>query len=309
MKKILLITLVLGFYLSPIQSFANKTDSVGTKVKDGKIYIIHEVQKGEGLYGISKKYNVSLADLIRENPGSDAVIKIGQKLIIPTNRKASGNEKDVISDYYRKNQQEQQSSGEKKPNEVGTFATKHTVEKGQTLFAIARKYETTVGEIIALNNLKTNDLQEGQILLIPSKKSTVVADDTKPNDNTSAKLEDKKPVEKEKVVTEQTNTAGYAIRTEKLPEYNLEKVEEKGKVIIGDKNIPVDKHVGLHHDAPEGTVIMVTNPENGQTIFVKIIGNFTRSEKDADVIKISNASAERLGLTKSGTFITLSYAR
>jgi len=309
MKKLLLIILGLSFYLYPIKSFAHKTDSVGVKVKDGKIFIIHEVQKGEGLYGISKKYNVSLSDLLIENPGSDAVIKVGQKVIIPTYRNASGDEKDAISDYYRKSQKEQPSKSEKIPDEVSTFATKHTVEKGQTLFSISKKYETTVKEIIALNNMKTNDLKEGQVLLIPSKKSTIVILDSEPEDKIANKEEDEKTVEKETVVTEKSNSAGYSLRTEKLPEYNLEKVEEKGKVIIGDKNIPVDKYVGLHHEAAEGTVIMVTNPENGQTVFVKIVGNFTKSEKDADVIKISNASAERLGLTKSGTFITLSYAR
>lgn len=45
--------------------------------------IIHEVQEGETLYSIAKKYNVSLEDVIRLNPGSDQGIGAGTKLIIP----------------------------------------------------------------------------------------------------------------------------------------------------------------------------------------------------------------------------------
>ncbi|MCW2118725.1 glucosaminidase domain-containing protein [Flavobacterium sp. 7A] len=42
----------------------------------------HEVEKGDTLYSISKKYNVSVDDLIRKNHLSDNTISIGQKIKI-----------------------------------------------------------------------------------------------------------------------------------------------------------------------------------------------------------------------------------
>lgn len=306
MKKLFFTSIFLLFGI--VHLYANKTDSIGVKSKDGKIFIIHEVEKGDGLYSISKKYNVSLIDLIKENPGADDLIKIGQKLIIPTNRKALGNESGVITDYYVKTSSSKTTNATGNKNEVGTFAIKHSVQKGESLYSISKKYQTTVGEIVALNNLTSNEIQEGQILLIPSKKTGVVADDRNGKEQQVVKKTEETVV-KETVRTEQSNSKGYQIKTEKLTEYDLEKVEEMGIVTIGDKSIPVDKHYGVHHSAPEGTVIMVTNPENGQSVFVKIIGNFPRKEDSADVLRISNATAEKLGLTKSGIFISLSYAR
>ena len=45
----------------------------------------HEVQKGETLYSISRKYGISVGELCSENNiSTSAVIKTGQKLKIPT---------------------------------------------------------------------------------------------------------------------------------------------------------------------------------------------------------------------------------
>ena len=54
----------------------------------------------------------------------------------------------------------------------------------------------------------------------------------------------------------------------------IEKVEETGKTLVGGGKIPSDKNFALHFNAPIGTVIMVTNPENKSTVFVKVTGNF-----------------------------------
>ena len=58
-----------------------KSDEI--KEIDGKQYYIHHVQKGHTLYSISKVYNVSVKDLIFENPGSENGINIDEKLNIP----------------------------------------------------------------------------------------------------------------------------------------------------------------------------------------------------------------------------------
>lgn len=46
----------------------------------------------------------------------------------------------------------------------------HTVKRGETLSGIARKYDTTVGALVAHNGIKNpNVIQVGQLINIPSK--------------------------------------------------------------------------------------------------------------------------------------------
>ena len=49
--------------------------------------ITHEVKKGETMFGISKKYNVPVADLEKMNPFLKDGLKIGQTIIIAQNTK------------------------------------------------------------------------------------------------------------------------------------------------------------------------------------------------------------------------------
>lgn len=48
------------------------------------------------------------------------------------------------------------------------ISKKHLVVKGDTLYSLSRLYKTTVAEIKATNNLKSNDLTIGQELIIPN---------------------------------------------------------------------------------------------------------------------------------------------
>jgi flagellum-specific peptidoglycan hydrolase FlgJ len=57
---------------------------------------------------------------------------------------------------------------EKKYKEVKIVAITHTVVKGDTLYSLSRKYNTTVDVIKSNNNLTSNDLKIDQILIIKS---------------------------------------------------------------------------------------------------------------------------------------------
>lgn len=62
-----------------------------------------------------------------------------------------------------------------------TSTNTYKVVKGDTLYSIARKFNTTVDELKALNNLTSNTISIGQILKIPSSSTTtytVVKGDT-----------------------------------------------------------------------------------------------------------------------------------
>ena len=60
----------------------------------------------------------------------------------------------------------------KLPNESrpkNLYKVTHFVDKGETLYSISKKYNITVKEIKGLNNLKSNDLNIGQELIIKIK--------------------------------------------------------------------------------------------------------------------------------------------
>lgn len=46
---------------------------------------LHTVEQGETLYGLAKRYGVTMDELTAANPGSDKGIKMGQELVIPCN--------------------------------------------------------------------------------------------------------------------------------------------------------------------------------------------------------------------------------
>ena len=101
--------------------------------------LIHVVQRGDTLYSIAKLYNTTVDKIKRLNNLSSNTLKIGQKLIV--NENASSTPQTNLFTY--------------------------TVQKGDNLYNIARKYNTTVNELKKLNNLTSDVLQIGQKLQVP----------------------------------------------------------------------------------------------------------------------------------------------
>lgn len=300
-------------------ALAHKTDSVGTKVMNGKMYILHEVKAGDGLYNISKRYNVNLKDIVAENPGADEVIKLGQQILIPTGKKPEMQDK-VVSDFFDGSSLPKGKYDKMEPNntvKVSTFAKYHKVVKGETLYAISKQYNTSLEMIKTLNALKSNEVAEGQRLLVQDGSAkTETVDKGTEVETEYTKMKEEMEVQKyddigydTPVETQQSeSTTGYSVRVEKLVEYNIEKVEEQGTAAVGSSSVPSDKNFALHFNAPIGTVIMVTNPENKNTVFVKVTGNFTKKENSAEIIKLSEGSAKQIGVTNKSK-VLLSYAR
>ena len=101
----------------------------------GTYYI---VKSGDSLWSIAKKYDVTVNELKVANNLTSNSLSIGQRLRIPIE------EEDSMSSTY-------------------------VVKSGDTLYAIARDFGTTVDSIKSLNNLTTNTLQVGQVLQIPGE--------------------------------------------------------------------------------------------------------------------------------------------
>lgn len=99
----------------------------------------YTVKSGDSLWSIAKKYGVTVNDLKSINNLTSNTLSVGQILRIPVEEETS-------------------------------TASTHIVKSGDTLYSIARQYNTTVDAIKALNNLTTNSLKVGQVLRIPGKE-------------------------------------------------------------------------------------------------------------------------------------------
>ena len=126
LKKILLICTIL--FLTAISLFADTT---------------YKVEKGDTLYSISRKYQITVVELrTANNLSENDVIKAGQKLIIP--------DADIGTAA---------ALSQSKPVTSSTPSAKtieYVVAKGDTLYGIARKNEMSVADLMAINELDSS---------------------------------------------------------------------------------------------------------------------------------------------------------
>lgn len=100
--------------------------------------INYTVKSGDTLYTIAKKYNTTVDALKQLNNLTNNILTINQQLKIPNTTFI----------------------------ETPTTTKTHTVIPGDTLYSLARQYNTTVNNLKQLNNLTSNILSVGQQLLI-----------------------------------------------------------------------------------------------------------------------------------------------
>ena len=138
-----------------IVSVLQKDDS------EDRLFNYHSVRKKETVFSIAQKSNVTSEDIYHFNPQSRDGIKAGDVLKIP---------------------KPQTSVNESKANSNETQQpVKHIVGRKETLFSIARKYNTTQEEILKSNPLVKGTLSKGTVLLIPGT-STVTDTQEKPKE-------------------------------------------------------------------------------------------------------------------------------
>lgn len=99
----------------------------------------HTVLQGETLYSISKLYGVTVEDIKELNKLNGNTLSVGQKLKI-TGKQVSG--------------------------ETPSLARSHIVKEGDTLYSVSRIYNVKVEDIKKWNNLASDSLSIGQILVI-----------------------------------------------------------------------------------------------------------------------------------------------
>lgn len=293
MRKYLgVVVLVITFCVA---SFA-QTDSLGIEMQGDKVFVIHKVQAKQTLFSLAKRYQTSVTEINTANPSLSSGLQIGQTLKIPFGGKIA--------------------SPDEKPVQTTTEELSHRVAAGETLFAIARKYEVSVTDLKAWNQLSSNSLSLGQDLKIRIVKpvdDVVVQNETPTliDANTEEVLPDtlELTVLKPSIPIDTTSTE-RVIEPEPIA-YDgtpFQSFELEGVAEAIEEDEPSTKFFALHRTARVGTVIKVKNLMNDLTVYVRVVGTIPdTSVNDNIIIKLNQKAYTHLKAIDKRFRVQLSY--
>jgi len=127
----------------------------------------YTVERGDSLWSIAKKHGLTVAELAKANSISTGVaLKPGRKLIVPGKPGAA---REPVASAAMSLPSPKTALPIRPTN--GESVT-HTVAVGESLGVIARKYQVSVGELAAANNITDpSRVRAGQQLVIPGFKA------------------------------------------------------------------------------------------------------------------------------------------
>ena len=168
--------------LSTANANTNTRDSIGVENRNGKKLIIHQVVAKDTYYSIGRRYSVIPKDIMSFN--DNKFLQIGVIIKVPTNVPFVSEQAAGKATASGKASPQNNNNSTNEVAEGGLI--EHAVQKKENLNMLAEKYGTTVNEIKRVNNLRSINLQIGQLLKIPAKNvveepATETTSTTKPN--------------------------------------------------------------------------------------------------------------------------------
>ncbi len=250
---------------------------------------MHTVKPGEGVYSISRLYVLKPSQLMSANPeiGKEMVIKAGQKLCIPKSSatiSAEQIEEAKIVLASEKAHQKNMQSSSPNPLKQGDLWV-HTVQKGETFYAICKLYGILAYDLISTNNLPNTLLNENQKLILPPSANIpgqqALSETNKPVSpmvemvqrqpeevkSESAELLKTKPViKKEDATKTKTKAEKVPVQPEAKPVIES-KVEEPLKAEQAAPSTAPKVQQNLHDDAALAPAIQKHTVQKGDTYF------------------------------------------
>lgn len=331
-----LICIVIFF---PLTSIAMESDSLRSERKDGQLYVFHEVDQGETLYSLSRRYMSGHREIARINNIINNEIEIGQILEIPYGSVTKT------------------ASIAKAPSQI--YKT-HKVKAGETLFSLSKIYGVTQNDLKAWNNLPDATISIGQELIVSKEQGnnptesdnpTVMSEKLNPQGepgykyvvrngdnlrsiakkfNTSVdsikkwnnlyssniklgqelRLVVDVPVTSEVSINEVANyrPTAYGSKVRTWEDGGVTKVIEEGaaKKIEGD--LDTENFLALHRNLRIGTVLQVKNLMNNERIYVRIVGKLPDTGINKNVmIRLTPVAFEKLGIIDKRALVEIIY--
>lgn len=257
-------------------------DSIGMEYENGRKIVIHELEAKETYYGLSRRYQIPVKDIIAAN--DNKALKIGDTVRIPQENvdTATGNTAGGMTPQ---------------PDPVPVLAeneyTAYKVGQGETLSTISKRFVVSIESIKRANGLSDESINKGTILKIPNEELPPP------------------PPRVAEIIVHDVDTASSRATELEIPanRYGIREMNEKGVgVWIDNLNQEGGSMLALHKTAPVGTVIKITNPMTRRTTFAKVVGKFadTADTKNAIII-ISKSAASLIGVLDRHFQVEIAY--
>jgi len=228
------------------------SDSLRTETINGKQVIVYRVEKGQTLFAISRKYSISVNEIKKLNPELSQ-LKIGSEIYLPT-KKAS-----LLTPNVEKIVGTDESNDQ----------TIHVVKRGETLYKISKLYNISVAYIRKANDLE-GDLYVGQELVISQKE--IVTNKKQTSSSKALVSAPTEPINVTPKSEKKINSSGYPAMTES----GIAKFDE---ILNNEPAFYVQ-----HKSAAIGTLVLVKNKENGNSVHAKVVANTNADEPSIIVV-------------------------
>jgi LysM repeat protein len=284
------LTLFIAFLFTlQLETKASTLDSLGLKKENNKTFLLFKVGPKQSLFSILKRYNLSLSEFKSANADVQIPVKTGEIVYIPLHYLEESNPAPKIV--------------EEKAPESPKEAEIHIVAPKQGLLSVANMHKVTMAELRKWNNLTSDRLQEGQRLIVsdPAGTTAIAIDKT-------SLLPAKAAAPAVTTTVSSTSapaTDAAAPVKEKGPE-DIKKKIETGIAELIDVPDNSGKFLALHRSAPIGTLVLVKNLTNNQSIWVKVIGRLPNGDGKV-IIKLSPKAFEKLNAVDKRVRAEISY--
>ncbi len=334
---LLLLLLTMMFFTS----FGQKTTvkpTVKSKETKASPYVMHVVKFGETLSKIAQKYEVTVTDILKANPSlTNDNLMPEQILRIPN----KSNKKVLITSLTN----DSISKPKVKVESTAKNIKYHTVETGQTLYAISKMYNVKIEDLQKWNALTDYNVKIGSQLVVvdPNGKNNALVVNETTSENKSENLKnttntttidtkpklttvktEPKPIEpklddeQKEVETQKPDIQASDNATQKdLAKIYKEKANSGTLQMAKGTGAPMTTTLGamesvyfaMHKWLPVGTIVKIKNMVNSKIVYAKVIGKLPDIDENKNVIvRYSLGVKKDLQLQNGKCYLQLEYA-
>jgi len=325
MIKSILSIVLFGFSAGAVQA----QDTLQVQGTSPSLYISHVVKKGENFYSLSRAYGLPPKEIAAANKvNMDQGLQLGRSIHIPLTA----------------------ANFSQKAGAAGKPVYHKVTDKETLYRVSVNYNKVPLDNIRQWNNFSGDGLKKDSYVIIGYMKAGGTASEAAPKvekvkekvtpvkeaEETTVTVSSppppppaKDPVKKEqeaRPVAEETTSAPTLAPVAAKPaaanssadfEQLYDQQTNGGKKADTEKgpgtwfkSNAVGKYYALHNTAPRGTIIKVTNPLNGKSVYAKVLDVIPQMKANAGlIIKLSDSAMQALGSNESRFYCELSYEK